>query len=88
MSNGKGPVMSGLQPAGDIGSAVSVIASALGYLPSVLTVIATVCAIIWYTIMIWDWISARRLKRAEQAAKSVLAEAARTAAVLVKTPEK
>ena len=42
----------------------SVVAALSGVLPTVLTLLATTLAIIWYALMISDWMWARRDRRA------------------------
>lgn len=58
----------------------SVLAALTGALPTLLTVIATAMAIIWYALMIADWVRKRREERAALLAEEVIAKAALVAA--------
>ena len=58
----------------------SVLAALSGFLPVLLTFIATTLAIIWYGMMITDWLQVRREKRAARLAAEVVAKAAAVAA--------
>lgn len=42
--------------AGDVASALAVVGGLAGYLPP----IATICAIIWYALNIYDWVQNHR----------------------------
>jgi len=42
--------------AGDVASVLALIGSLAGYLPP----IATLCAIVWYGLMIYDWLQKHR----------------------------
>jgi hypothetical protein len=61
--------------AGDAVSLATIAGAFFGLLPYV----ATVLGVVWYTMMILDWIEARRLKKAAVAAEGLL-ETARKAA--------
>ena len=61
-------------------SAGSVLAALTGVLPTVLTLLATTMAIIWYVMMISDWLQTRREKHTAHLASQLVAQAALVAA--------
>ncbi len=70
-----------LQPAADTASVASIIAVFTGILPA----IATIFAIIWYALMIYDWYEKRRAAQAALVAAAIVAEARVVAADVVTT---
>ena len=68
-----------VMPAVDTVSAASVVAVLTGLLPA----IATVFAVIWYAIMIFDWFENRRMRRAAATAARVVSKATTVAAGVV-----
>ena len=52
-------------------------------LPTVLTVLATVVGLIWYTMMIIDWVGARKIRRAQATAADIITTAHLVAAQVV-----
>ena len=61
-------------------SAGSILAALTGVLPTVLTLLATTMAIIWYVMMISDWLQTRREKHTAHLAAQLVAQAALVAA--------
>ena len=61
-------------------SAGSILAALTGVLPTVLTLLATTMAIIWYVMMISDWLQIRREKHTAHLAAQLVAQAALVAA--------
>lgn len=52
-------------------------------LPTILTVLATVAGLIWYTMMIIDWVGARKIRRAQATAADIITTARLVAAQVV-----
>ena len=52
-------------------------------LPTVLTVLATIVGLIWYTMMIIDWVGARKIRRAQATAADIITTAHLVAAQVV-----
>lgn len=52
-------------------------------LPTILTVLATVAGLIWYTMMIIDWVGARKIRRAQATAADIITTAHLVAAQVV-----
>ena len=65
----------------------SIMAALTGMLPVALTTLATLLAIIWYGMMINDWVQTRRDKRAATIAAQVVTKAAQVAAAVVTTAQ-
>jgi ABC-type transport system involved in Fe-S cluster assembly fused permease/ATPase subunit len=79
MDSGNSTLTGYVPPAVDTASALSILITYTGWLPTALTLLATLFSIIWFAIQIYDWYARRRQDRAALLAARVVEKAAEVA---------